>query len=186
MRRYQEIQYLSYSDEKKQEIILKAQEYVYCDAERIVMRRILILNAHRTSICRLKDAIMREYVKARVFSKFLERYRAKLTTTNDPPSSYNVPLKYWPQPKTVPEVWYLLYNIETIMMQLFTPKPQTHTFWDESANLIRMLRAPTVQMIPRSFIPVPQYNIHNNTALDQMFGAITGTEDASNDFKQAT
>lgn len=129
---------------------------------------------------------MREYVKTRVFSKFLERYRAKLTTVNDPPSSYKVPSIYWPQPKTVPEVWYLLYNIETIMMQLFTPKPQTHTFWDDSAHVIRMLRAPTVQMIPRNFLPVPQYNIHNNTALDQMFSAITGTEDASNEFEQAT
>lgn len=71
-------------------------------------------------------------------------------------------------------------------MQLFTPKPPIQTFLDESTKSIRMLRVPTVQMIPRSFIPVPQYNINSNDALDRLFGTGTGPEDVPNEFEQAT
>lgn len=132
---------------------------------------------------------MPRYVKVRVFIKALERYRAKLTCwceENKPSADFCTSSVYWPQPEKIPEVWYLLYNIETIIMQLFTPKPQIHTFLNETTHLIQMMRAPTVQMIPRSFLPVPQYNIHNNNALDRLFGMATKAEDASNEFEQAT
>lgn len=130
---------------------------------------------------------MPAYVRIRVFVKATEKFRAKLTTWRDDsaPADFSGSI-YWPQPETVPEIWYLLYNVETILMQLFTPKPQIQTFLDESRKLIRMLRIPKVQMIPRSFLPVPQYNVHNNNALDHLFGTATGAEDAPNEFEQAT
>lgn len=134
---------------------------------------------------RLKDAIMPAYVRLRVFIKATEKYRAKLTTWSDGPAIFNAPTVYWPQPKTVPEIWYLLYNTETIIMQLFTPKPPIHTLLDESTHLIRMMRSPTVLMIPRKFMPVPQYNIHNN-ALDRLFDAATKPRDTPSEFEQAT
>lgn len=131
---------------------------------------------------------MPAYVRLRVFIKATEKFRAKLTTWRDDrsPADFSRSSIYWPQPETVPEIWYLLYNTETIVMQLFTPKPPTQTFLDESTKAIRMLRVATVQMIPRSFIPVPQYNLHSNDALGRLFGTGTGPEDVPNEFEQAT
>lgn len=79
-----------------------------------------------------------------------------------------------------------MYNVETIILQLFTPKPLTHTCLDESTKRIRMYRKPTIQMEPRSFIPLPKYNVHNNNALDRLFGEATNPEDAKNEFERAT
>lgn len=119
--------------------------------------------------------------------KALEKFRAKLTTWSDEyPSIFNTTDLYWPQPETTPELWYLLFNTETIIMQLFTPKPPIHTSLDEETNSIRFLRVPDVQMTPRVFMPVPQYNIDNNNALDRLFNGPAESENAQNEFEQAT
>lgn len=130
------------------------------------------------------------YVKLRVFSKATEKYRAKLTTWSDAANkargSFVDSMLNWPQPETVPELWFLMYNVETIILQLFTPKPLTHTYLDDSTHQIRMYRKPTTQMEPRRFMPLPKHNIHNNNALDRLFGEATKPEDASNEFERAT
>lgn len=141
-----------------------------------------------TQLFRLKKAILDAYLKLQAFVKATEKYRAKLTTWSDEksPAYLSEMLLYWPQPQTIPELWYLLYNTETIMMQFWTPKPAILSSLDEVTNVIRVLRKPTVQMIPRSFIPIAKFNVHNNNAIDRLIGAATKIEDATNEFEPAT
>lgn len=71
--------------------------------------------------------------------------------------------EYWPQPNAVPLIWYDCFNLDTIILQLFTPKLAILTQYDEKKYIIRMSRMPAVKMIPRGFIPYPNPNVPNPT-----------------------
>lgn len=126
----------------------------------------------------------------------MEKYRAKLTIWNSyqmeinpfhnqNPSEY----EFWPQPKKVPELWYLIFNLETIMLQLYTPKPAIVSHFDEDEKIIRMMHAPMVQMIPRGFIPMPKkeksLNNENDFAINVVHLNKQETVNPNGDVEQA-
>lgn len=88
-----------------------------------------------------------------------ERLRSKLLLW-DPENSKTIPYSaswsyYWPEPNPIPESWILLFNLETILMQLFTPKPAILTTFDDHDKKIHLRRRSVDRENPRGFIPLP-------------------------------
>lgn len=118
---------------------------------------------------------MDTYEKFKPFVTATEKYRAKLLTW-DTETSKNIPYTspfsyYWPEQNPLPESWYLVYNLETIMLQLFTPKPAILTFFDDETKKLHIFRKATVPFNPRGFIPLPENSsaFAESKPLDQLF-----------------
>lgn len=73
---------------------------------------------------------------------------------------------YWPQPKLIPRVWYKIYNVERIVMQLFTPKMPLLSYLDVKENVIRIKRKPEVDMVSGMLIPLPDKDKETNDVKD--------------------
>lgn len=90
-----------------------------------------------------------------------ERLRTKLLLW-DPKTSKDIPYSapwstFWPESNPIPESWILLFNLETILLQLYTPKPAILTTFDDREKIIRVGRKPNGRENPRGFIPLPTH-----------------------------
>lgn len=87
-----------------------------------------------------------------------ERLRSRMLMW-DPQSRKNVLYSapwspYWPEAADMPRSLILLYNLETILLQLYTPKPAILTTFDEREKRIHLRRRPNEHEGPRGFIPL--------------------------------
>lgn len=82
-----------------------------------------------------------------------ERKREQITLILNP--YMEKPIAYFSQPKRVPKLWYDMYNLETVVQQLFTPKLRMRTHLDEKSNQLKMHRMFVTDMTRKRFIPLP-------------------------------
>lgn len=81
-----------------------------------------------------------------------ERHRHKITTLLNPFLEFH--LKDFAQPKRIPKVWYDIHNLETVILQLFTPLLRVRTYYDHDTHALRMSRMPVENMERKEFIPL--------------------------------
>lgn len=81
-----------------------------------------------------------------------ERQREKITKVLNP--YVGAYARYFAQPKRIPKVWYDIYNLETVVQQLFTPKLRTRSHYDETNHMIRMSRMPITDSEQKVFKPL--------------------------------
>lgn len=93
-----------------------------------------------------------------------ERYREKITTALNPYVQTNS--SFFTQPKRVPKLWYDIYNLETIIQQLFTPKLKCRMHFDEKTKELRMSRQPIFDTDRKVFIPLPKEYINSRDGND--------------------
>ncbi|XP_031640136.1 uncharacterized protein LOC116352043 [Contarinia nasturtii] len=134
----QEIQYLSYTDKRKQEIIQQSQEK--------------------------KTAIEAAQNKMHQVCSRAERYREQITTTLNP--YMQTFSSFFAQPKRVPKLWYDIHNLETIIQQLFTPKLKCRMHYVEKTKELRMSRQPMNDTDRKEFIPLPKEYINSRDGND--------------------
>lgn len=129
---------------------------------------------------RLKLAIEKQYRKMHYAVTKMEECREKMneyikngsdTNSEESPVPFNPFIVAkgtenpynWPQPICIPRIWYKVFNIETIVLQLFTPKLPVLSYLDDDVHLIRMRKVAEVMMVPRMLIPIPNKNENEKT-----------------------
>lgn len=93
-----------------------------------------------------------------------ERKREQITLALNP--YVEQPIAWFTQPKRVPKSWYDMYNLETVVQQLFTPKLRMRTEFDETLNQLRMHRMFVSITERKRFIPLPMDYIHDDLTVD--------------------
>lgn len=97
----------------------------------------------------------------------MERHREKITHILNP--YLQISSAYFAQPNRVPNCWYDIQNLETVVQQLFTPKLNVRMHSID--NVLCMSRTPVVDLARKEFMPLPlpkedlndqQYNDDNN------------------------
>lgn len=83
-----------------------------------------------------------------------ERYRSKITLALNPYLKKS--RDFYPQPVQIPKLWYDMHNLETIVLQLFVPKLDVRTFYDENDNEIHMKITKDADIDRKMFIPLPK------------------------------
>lgn len=63
--------------------------------------------------------------------------------------------EFYAQPARIPKCWYDVHNCECIILQLFTPKMTTKTYFDENERVLRMRPRAKLDMNRKRFIALP-------------------------------
>lgn len=82
-----------------------------------------------------------------------ESKRDEITTILTPFAKQSV--EFYAQPARIPKCWYDLHNLEVIILQLFTPKMTTRTYFDENEQVLRMRPRAKLDLTHKRFIALP-------------------------------
>lgn len=82
-----------------------------------------------------------------------ESKRDEITTILTPFAKQNI--GFYAQPARIPKCWYDMHNLEVIILQLFTPKMTTKTYFDENERVLRMRPRAKLCLTHKQFIALP-------------------------------
>lgn len=88
-----------------------------------------------------------------------ERHREQITKVLNP--FLQTTSAYFAQPLRAPKLWYDIYNLETVIQQLFTPKLKFRTHLFGANNDLCMSRMPIDDTTRKEFIPIPEVYLND-------------------------